>query len=37
MYKLSNAARSRDAVRFEDHKWETVPKPDSVENLLAFE
>ena len=37
MYKLSNAARSRDAVRFEDHKWETIPKPDSVENLLAFE
>ncbi|NOU45912.1 MAG: hypothetical protein HOO86_02490 [Bacteroidales bacterium] len=44
VYKYSNADRSIDAVRFEDHKWETIDRndlsacaaPDSVKNEILI-
>jgi hypothetical protein len=34
-YKLSNADRYMDAVRFKEEKWETIPNSNSI-NLSAF-
>ncbi len=36
IYQFSNADRLNNAVGFEKNKWETIPKPDSVEDLSAF-
>ncbi len=33
IYKFNNSDRSADTVGLRNNKWETITKPDSVENL----